>query len=88
LLSVIWRFRGPTASEVSFTQLLDAFARLSLKDFAKAEPKATGADLPPEFNALRYNARFEDANGPFFFHGLAAIKSKYVRQPPGRFLTL
>jgi hypothetical protein len=33
------------------------------------------------------NARFEDANGPFF-HGLAAIRSRYVRQPPGRFLTL
>jgi hypothetical protein len=27
---------GPSASQVSFTQLLDAFARFSLKDFAKA----------------------------------------------------
>ena len=42
---------------------------------SKTEPKAAGADLPPEFNALRYNARFEDANEPFF-HGLAAIRSR------------
>jgi hypothetical protein len=29
---------------------------------------------PQEFSALRYNARFGDANEPFF-HGLAAIRS-------------
>jgi hypothetical protein len=74
------------------TQVLDEEWENTLRywypDFrSKTEPKSAGGDLPPEFNALRYNARFEDTNEPFF-HGLAAIRSRYVRQPPGRFLTL
>ena len=73
---------GPCRAELSN----EASAKLEASREGRSTAQNTLLNLQ-EFSAPRYNARFEDANEPFF-HALAAIRSWYVRQPPGRFLTL